>query len=63
MMSILNWPVWKIEIVKALRAHYELFADLRQEDIDWEAWKPLYEFGYEPMAAVAEAISLNLNGA
>ncbi len=60
MMIISSWPVWKVEIVTARRhVHHELFADLQQEDIDWEAWKPLYEFGYEPDAAIAQAISVN----
>jgi hypothetical protein len=62
MMSILSWSVWKIEIIKVLRrVPYELFADLGQEDVDWEAWKPLYDLGCDPIAAVAQAISVNTN--
>jgi hypothetical protein len=62
MMSVSNWLVWKAGIVATLRGEYhDLFPDLRQEDIDWEAWRPLYELGCEPRLAVEQAISVNGN--
>ncbi len=57
-MSIDSWQHWQANIVIIIRTEYsDLFPYIRQDEIDWDAWKPLYEQGYSPRIAVEQAIS------
>ncbi|MES1146897.1 MAG: hypothetical protein ABUL52_00735 [Solimonas sp.] len=57
-----TWAIWRANVVAAIRSEYsELFPDLHQEEIDWDAWRPLYEEGHSAQAAVALAMSGGLN--
>lgn len=52
------WSRWQREVVTTVREHYpDLFQFLRQEDIDWDAWRPLFDEGYDAEQAVNQALS------
>jgi hypothetical protein len=34
---------------------HDVLQDVGEDDIDWEAWRPLYEAGRSPKAAVDSA--------
>lgn len=52
------WSEWRASVIAVIRTEYhELFPSLQQDEIDWDAWKPLYEEGYTPQIAVALALS------
>jgi hypothetical protein len=58
MAMTLEWPRWQTDIVNVLRYEYcDLFPLIRNSDIDWEAWKPLYDQGCSPRLAIEQAIS------
>lgn len=51
-----TWIHWQTEVVETIRdLYHDLFADVEREDIDWDAWRPLYEEGRSPLAAVNHA--------
>lgn len=57
-MSADAWRSWQRGVITTVcREYRNLFPYLQQNDIDWDAWRPLFEQGYEPVAAVAEALS------
>lgn len=57
-MSTRTWTQWKQDIVEIIRDEYrEVFASLQDDDIDWDAWRPLYEAGHAPMIAVGHAFA------
>lgn len=54
----ITWTQWKQAIVELIRSNYrELFAHVQLDDIDWDAWRPLYEQGCSPAVAVSIALS------
>lgn len=60
-MNTTTWTQWKESILEVIRSQCgELLSDVGQDDIDWEAWKPLYEQGYTAYAAVSTAFSVHL---
>lgn len=51
-----TWIHWQQEVVETIRdLYHELFADVEREDIDWDAWRPLYDEGRSAVAAVDRA--------
>jgi hypothetical protein len=51
-----EWLNWQRGVVKELRAELgEHLGELDDQDIDWEAWLPLYLEGCTPKAAVEKA--------
>lgn len=61
-MIVDEWSTWRANVVAAIRSEYsDLFPYLSQDEIDWDAWKPLYEEGHSAQAAVALAMSVGLN--
>lgn len=55
-----TWNDWQYEVVAIIRVEYEdVLNDLESEDIDWDAWRPLYDQGRSPRAAVEWALARN----
>jgi hypothetical protein len=52
----LAWPEWQQAVIAAIRDDYaEVLDDVDEDDIDWDAWRPLYQEGLSPRAAVDHA--------
>jgi hypothetical protein len=55
------WAVWRQGVVATIRFDFpEVLQDVSENDIDWEAWRPLYDQGYSPQAAVDQAFVRNV---
>lgn len=53
-----NWSDWQYKVVAIIRHEYEeVLSDVENEDIDWDAWRPLYDEGRSPRAAVEWALA------
>lgn len=53
-----RWQSWQDEVVLAVRVELqEVFHSVHCDDFDWDAWRPLFEQGYEPSSAVRQALS------
>jgi hypothetical protein len=53
-----SWSDWQYKVVAIIRQDYEdVLSDLENEDIDWDAWRPLYDEGRSPRAAVECALA------
>jgi hypothetical protein len=51
-----SWLQWRAGVVEEIRYDFrEVLQDVKDADIDWEAWRPLYEEGRSPRAAVDRA--------
>jgi len=50
------WLDWRRHVVALIRMDFrEVLQDVGDDDIDWDAWRPLYEAGRSPKAAVDSA--------
>lgn len=55
------WQQWRAGVVAAIRLELrEVLEDVKDADIDWDAWRPLYEEGRSPRAAVGRAFLRDL---
>lgn len=53
-----SWPDWQQQVTALIRCDlHDVLADVREEDIDWEAWRPLYDEGRSAQAAVDHAFA------
>jgi hypothetical protein len=51
-----SWLQWRAGVVAQIRYDLcEVLPDVQDADIDWDAWRPLYEEGRSPRAAVDRA--------
>lgn len=51
-----SWQQWRAGVVAEIRCDFrEVLDDVKDADIDWDAWRPLYEEGRSPRAAVDRA--------
>lgn len=51
-----SWQQWRAGVVVEIRCDFrEVLEDVKDADIDWDAWRPLYEEGRSPRAAVDRA--------
>jgi hypothetical protein len=56
-----HWRCWRRDVVYAIRETFcGLFDQVNEDDVDWDAWRPLYEEGRSPRAAVARAFLRDL---
>ncbi|MGH8174636.1 MAG: hypothetical protein ACREV5_00030 [Steroidobacter sp.] len=56
-----SWIDWRRGVVAAIRDDFSgLLDQVNDSDIDWDAWRPLYEEGRSPRAAVARAFLRDL---
>jgi hypothetical protein len=54
-----TWSEWQQAVVKLIREDFsEVLTQVGEEDVDWDAWRPLYEQGLTPREAVADAFLL-----
>jgi hypothetical protein len=50
------WQDWRRGVVAEIRSEFrELFSAIEDQDIDWDAWLPLYLEGCSPRNAVDKA--------
>jgi hypothetical protein len=50
------WGEWQASVVAVIRADFsDVLSELGAEDVDWDAWRPLYEQGCTPQLAVDRA--------
>ena len=57
-IDIDRWTQWQSAVVEVIRHDYrDLFPLIRIDEIDWSAWKPLYDHGYTARVAVEQALS------
>jgi uncharacterized protein YhdP len=57
----LPWAHWQADVVKALRIELgTVDPAISLADIDWEAWRSLFDDGYAPHAAVLRALERDL---
>ena len=50
------WVDWRQAVVSIIRTDFQGVLDhVDEDDIDWDAWRPLYEEGRSPKAAVDHA--------
>ena len=55
------WEEWQAGVVAVLRTDFhDVVSDIRSEDVDWDAWRPLYDEGRSPHAAVSRALLRDL---
>ena len=55
------WREWQLDVVAVLRADFrEVLHEVRNEDIDWEAWRSLFDEGRSPRSAVDRAFLRDL---
>jgi hypothetical protein len=55
------WSEWRHAVIGVIRSEYaEVLDDVDEDDIDWDAWRPLYDEGLSPHAAVDHAFVRDL---
>jgi hypothetical protein len=56
-----SWARWQHGVMSVIRAEFEdLFGYVDRDDVDWNAWRPLYDEGRSPKAAVERAFTRDL---
>jgi len=56
-----SWTDWRQGVVAVIRTEFRgIFDQIDDADIDWEAWRPLFDEGRSPQAAVDKAFVRNL---
>lgn len=51
-----DWILWKQGVVAAIREFLEgTLSEVSEEDVDWDAWRSLYDSGLSPAMAVNRA--------
>lgn len=51
-----EWLVWKQGVVVAIREFLGgTLSEVSEEDVDWDAWRPLFDSGLSPAGAVDRA--------
>jgi len=56
-----SWVQWRAAVVAVIRFDFrDVLQEVADGDIDWDAWRPLYEEGRSPQAAVDRAFLRDL---
>jgi len=51
-----DWILWKQGVVAAIREFlHGTLSEVSEEDVDWDAWRSLYDSGLSPARAVSRA--------
>jgi len=49
---------WQADVVQVIRREYvDILGEVALDDIDWDAWRPLYDEGRTPEQAVSSALT------
>lgn len=61
MTVLYSWFQWRASVVAIIQYDFsQVLADITDKDIDWDAWRPLYDEGRSPQAAVDSAFVRDL---
>lgn len=53
MAMLYSWFQWRASVVAIIRYDFSgVLADVKDDDIDWDAWRPWYDEGRSPQFAV-----------
>lgn len=53
-----DWAHWQDSVIAVIRRDFhDVLPNLAQEDIDWDAWRPLFDEGRTPEEAVSSALT------
>ena len=56
-----SWQQWRAGVIAVIRFDFrDILDDVGEADIDWDAWRPLYDEGRTPQAAVDRAFLRDL---
>ncbi|HEY0938650.1 MAG TPA: hypothetical protein VGE08_01015 [Steroidobacter sp.] len=56
-----SWFQWRASVVAIIQYDFShVLPDITDKDIDWDAWRPLFEEGRSPQAAVDSAFMRDL---
>ena len=51
-----RWSAWQLEVLRIIRAEYaSVLHEVSWEDVDWSAWRPLFDKDYSASDAVLSA--------
>jgi hypothetical protein len=51
-----SWLDWRQNVVAIIRTDFhDVLDDVGEDDVDWDAWRPLFDQGRTPEAAVDSA--------
>jgi len=54
-----TWLEWQQAVVQLISKDFsDVLTEVGEEDVDWDAWRPLYDQGLSPRDAVADAFLL-----
>ena len=54
-----SWYEWQHAVVRLIRQDFsEVLTEVGEDDVDWDAWRPLYDQGLSATEAVADAFLL-----
>lgn len=61
MTVLYSWFQWRASVVAIIQYDFgQVLSEITDKDIDWDAWRPLYEEGRSPQAAVDSAFERDL---
>lgn len=56
-----SWHQWRASVVAVIRWDFrDVLDQVEDNDVDWDAWRPLFEEGRSPQAAVDRAFLRDL---
>ena len=56
-----SWVQWRAGVVDVIRCEFrDVLDQVDDNDVDWDAWRPLFEEGRSPQAAVDRAFLRDL---
>lgn len=56
-----SWTQWRASVVAIIRYDFaSVLPNVDDDDIDWDAWRPLYDEGRSPQFAVDQAFVRDL---
>jgi hypothetical protein len=56
-----SWYQWRAGVVDVIRCDFrDVLDQVDDSDVDWDAWRPLFEEGRSPQAAVDRAFLRDL---